>query len=99
MGTEEIFPGRILKFGHHFEGVEKNFYFSTRDPGYLHACTRVYGAIFSRKRFFGKTRGDTPTSQNAISLRSPSLIMAPASNKYETKYTLPHSEQQIRYKK
>ena len=33
VGTEEIFPGRILKFGRHFERVENNFNFSTRDPG------------------------------------------------------------------
>ena len=41
MGTEEIFPGRILKFGRHFERVEKNFNFSTRDPGRLHACAHA----------------------------------------------------------
>ena len=38
----------------------------------------MYGAIFSKNRFFGTTHGDKPTSQNGISLRSPSLIMAPA---------------------
>ena len=38
---------------------------------------RTYGAIFSKNRFFGTTHGDKPTSQNGISLRSPSLIMAP----------------------
>ena len=65
-------------FGRHFERVEKNFNFSTRDPDHLHACgSRVYGAIFSKNRFFGTTHGDKPVSQNGISLRSPSLIMAP----------------------
>ena len=41
----------------------------------VHAST--YGAIFSKNRFLGTTHGDKPTSQNGISLRSPSLIMAP----------------------
>ena len=58
---------------------EKIFNFSTRDPDHLHAlASRAYGAIFSKNRFFGTTHGDKPTSQNGISLRSPSLIMAPA---------------------
>ena len=57
---------------------EKIFNFSTRDPDHLHAlASRAYGAIFSKNRFFGTTHGDKPTSQNGISLRSPSLIMAP----------------------
>ena len=78
MGTEKIFPDRILKFGRHFERVEKNFNFSTRDPGRLHACVHARMAqFFSKSRFFGTTHGDKPTSQNGISLRSPSLIMAP----------------------
>ena len=78
MGTEEIFPGRILKFGRHFERVEKNFNFFTRDPGRLHACAHARMAqFFSKIRFFGTTHGDKPTSQNGISLQSPSLIMAP----------------------
>ena len=51
MGTEDIFPDRILKFGQ----VEKNFNFSTRDPGHLHAC-----AIFSKNRCFGTTHRDKP---------------------------------------
>ena len=33
--------------------------------------------FFSKNRFFGTTHEDKPTSQNGISLRSPSLIMAP----------------------
>ena len=58
---------------------EKIFNFSTRDPDHLHAlASRAYGAIFSKNRFFGTTHRDKPTSQNGISLRSPSLIMAPA---------------------
>ena len=72
MGTVEIFPGRILKCGRHFER-EKKFNFSTRDPGHL----RAYGASFSKNRFVGTTHGDKPLSQNGISLRSLSLIMAP----------------------
>ena len=53
MGTEEIFPGRILKFGRHFERIEKNFNFSTRDPGRLHACAHARMAqFFSKNRFF-----------------------------------------------
>ena len=78
MGTEEIFPGRILKFGRHFERVEKKFNFSTRDPGRLHACAHARMVQFFLKiNFFGTTHRDKPTSQNGISLRSPSLIMAP----------------------
>ena len=78
MGTEKIFPGRILKFGRHFERIEKNFNFSTRDPGRLHACAYARMAqFFSKNIFLGTTNGDKPTSQNGISLRSPSLIMAP----------------------
>ena len=78
MSTEEIFPGRILKFGRHFERIEKNFHFSARDPGCLHACAHARMAqFFSKIRFFDTTHGDKPTSQNGISLRSPSLIMAP----------------------
>ena len=79
MGTEEIFPGRILKFGRQFERVEKNFNFSTRDLGRLHACAHARLALFffSKNIFFGTTHGDKPTSQNGILLRSPSLIMAP----------------------
>ena len=81
-------PGRLIPcrnfqiwIGRHFERVEKNFNFSTRDPDHLHACgSRVYGAIFSKNRFFGTTHGDKPVSQNGISLRSPSLIMAPGDN-------------------
>ena len=58
---------------------EKIFNFSTRDPDHLHAlASRAYGAIFSKNRFFGTTHGDKPPSPNGISLRSPSLIMAPA---------------------
>ena len=49
MGTEEIFPGRILTFGRHFERVEKNFNFSTRDPGHLHACAHARMAHFFLK--------------------------------------------------
>ena len=53
MGTEEIFAGRILKFGRHFERVEKNFNSSTRDPGRLHACAHARMAqFFSKNRFF-----------------------------------------------
>ena len=80
MGTEEIFPGRILKFGRRFEQVEKNFNFSTRDPGRLHACAHACMAqFFSKNRFFfGTIHGERPTSQIGISLRSPSLIMAPS---------------------
>ena len=71
MSTEEIFPGRILKFGRHFERVEKN-------SGCLHACAHARMAqFFSKNRFFDTKHGDKPTSQNGISLRSPSLIMAP----------------------
>ena len=79
MGTEELFPGRILKFGRHFEQVEKNFNFSTRDPGRLHACAHARRAQFFILKidFFGTIHGDRPTSQIGISLRSPSLIMAP----------------------
>ena len=82
VGTKDIFPGRILKFGRHFERVEKNFNFSTRDPGHLHACALARVAPFFLKIdfFFGTTHGDKPTSQNGISLRSPSLIMAPVIN-------------------
>ena len=78
MGTKEIFPGRILKLGRHFQLVEKKFNFSTRAPGHLHACTHAHMAQFFLKiDFFGtRTHGDKPTSQNGISLRSPSLIMA-----------------------
>ena len=79
MGTEEIFPGRILKFGRRFEQVEKNFNFSTRDPGRLHACAHACMAHFFLKiDFFGTIHGERPTSQIGISLRSPSLIMAPS---------------------
>ena len=61
---------------------EKIFNFSTRDPDHLHALeSRAYGAIFSKNSFFGTTHGDKPTSQNGISLRSPSLIMAPGQTK------------------
>ena len=77
MGTDDIFPGRILKFGRHFERVNKNFNFSTRDPGHLHASAHARMVqFFSKNRFFGTTHGDKPTSQNGISLRSPSLIVA-----------------------
>ena len=44
--AEEIFPGRTLKFGRRFERVEKNFNFSTRNPGHLHACTHECMAQF-----------------------------------------------------
>ena len=85
MGTEEIFPGRILKFGRHFERVEKKFNFSTRDPGHLHACVHARIAqLFLKKkkpRFFGTTHGDKPTSQNGISLLSPILKYVPDANK------------------
>ena len=82
MGTEEIFPGRILNFGRHFERVEKkNFNFSTRDPGRLHVCAHARMAqFFSKNRFFGTTHGEKQTSQDGISLRSPSLIMAPGND-------------------
>ena len=79
MGIENIFPSRILKFGRYFERVEKNFNYCTRDSGHLHACALAPMAyFFSKNTFFGTTHGDKPTSQNGISLRSLSLIMAPA---------------------
>ena len=75
VGTENIFPSKILKFGRRFERVEKNFNFSTRDPGHLLACAHACMVqAFLKINFFGATHG---TSQNGISLRSPSLIMAP----------------------
>ena len=78
MGTEDIFSGRILKLERHFERVGKNFNFSTRDPGHLHACAHARMAqFFSKNSVLGTTHGDKPTSQNGISSRSPSLIMAP----------------------
>ena len=49
-GTEEIFPGQTIKFGRHFEWVEKNFNFSTHDPGRLRA--RAYGVIFFSKNIY-----------------------------------------------
>ena len=49
MGTEEIFPGRILKFGRHLKRVENNFNFSTRDHGHLHACAHTRMAHFFLK--------------------------------------------------
>ena len=53
MDTEDIFPGRILKFGSDFEREEKNFNFSTRDPGRLHACAHARMAhFFSKNRLF-----------------------------------------------
>ena len=78
MGTEEIFPGRILKFGRPFERVEKNS-ISPRAilAVYTRACTRVRCNFLLKLDFFGTTHGDRPTSQNGISLRSSSLIMAP----------------------
>ena len=62
-----------------------------RDRDDLHAwASRAYSAIFSKNRFFGTTHGDKPsdkpTSQNGISLRSPSLIMAPGKMKNEKIY-------------
>ena len=70
MSTEETFPGRILKFGRHFEQIEKNFHFSARNPGCLHACAHVRMAqFFSKNRFFDTTHGDKPTSQNGILLQ------------------------------
>ena len=49
MGTEDIFPDKNLKFGRHFEQVEKNFNFSTRDAGHLHACALARMAQFFLK--------------------------------------------------
>ena len=49
MGTEEKFPGRILKFVHHFERVEKNFNFSRRDLGHKNACAHACMAQFFLK--------------------------------------------------
>ena len=73
VGTEEIFHGRILKFGRYFERVEKVY-----NPGHLHVFAHArMGQFFFKNRFFGTTHGNKPTSQNGISLRSPSLIMAP----------------------
>ena len=81
MGTEDIFHGRILKFGRHFELVEKKIQFlHARYWPFTREHARAYGAIFSKNRFFGTIHEDKPTSQNGISLRSPSLIMAPGSN-------------------
>ena len=71
MGTEEIFPGRLLKFGCSFERVEK---ISISPRAILAVNTRNF---FLKIDFFGTTHEDRPTSQNGISLRSPSLIMAP----------------------
>ena len=79
MGTEEIFPGRIVKFGRRFEQVEKKIQFlHARSWPFTRVRARAYGAIFFLKiDFFGTIHGDRPTSQIGISLRSPSLIMAP----------------------
>ena len=45
MSTEDIFPGRILKIGRHFERVKRNFIFSTRIPGHLHACAHAHARM------------------------------------------------------
>ena len=75
MGIEDIFHGRNVKFGRHFKRVEKNFNFSMRDPGHLHAFAQARLAkFFSKNRFFGTTNGGKPKTQNGISLRSSSLI-------------------------
>ena len=61
IGTEEIFPGRILKFGRHFERVEKKLNLSTRDPGHLHACTHARMAqFFLRIHFLVQHMGTSP---------------------------------------
>ena len=54
-----------------------NFPLHAQSWPFTRVCARSYGSIFSKNRFFGTTHGDKPTSQNDISLRSPSLIMAP----------------------
>ena len=78
MGTEEIFPGRILKFGRRFEQVEKISISPLAILAvYTRARTREWRNFFLKIDFFGTVHGDRPTSQIGISLRSPSLIMAP----------------------
>ena len=44
---------------------------------YTRARTHVWHNFFLKIDFFGTIHGDRPTSQIGISLRSPSLIMAP----------------------
>ena len=76
MGIDEI--SSLAKIGRHFVRVKK---FSISPRAILTIYTRERRArmaqFFSKNRFFGTTHGDKPTSQNGISLRSPSLIMAP----------------------
>ena len=81
MGTEQIFPSRILKFGRHFERGGKKNSISPRAilAIYTSGRTHVWHNFFLN-RFFGTTHGGKPTSQNGISLGSPSLIMAPDSS-------------------
>ena len=73
MGTEEIFPGR-----RHFERVAKKFQFlHARSWPFTRVRARAYGAFFFLKiDFLVQHMGKTHKS-NGISLRSPSLIMAP----------------------
>ena len=62
MGTEDLFHGRIFKFGRHFERVEKKFNFSTRDRGHLHACAHARMAHFfsKKKEFLVQHMGTSP---------------------------------------
>ena len=61
MGTERIFPGRIFKFGRHFERVEKKLNFSMRDTGHLNACAHARMAHFFLKiDFFVTAHEDKP---------------------------------------
>ena len=47
VGTKEIFSGRILKFGRHFERVEKKIRFlHARSWPFTSVRARAYGGIF-----------------------------------------------------
>ena len=61
VGNEDIFPGRILKFGRHFERVEEKVQFLHADPGHLHACAHVRMAdIFLKIDFWVQHIGTSP---------------------------------------
>ena len=77
MGTEKIFPGRVLKFGRHFERRKKFQFLHARSWPFTRVRVALLAQFFLKIDFWYNTWGKAHKSKWHLRFRSPSLIVAP----------------------